>query len=78
MVLATPEFVNAVQENGEAIRMKDGAGFQIAKRAIWVDSAAANAPEEPSKKCVALLWSLLFVFNEMRGKLLGMVCHLIW
>ncbi|MGA8767553.1 MAG: hypothetical protein WB559_11075 [Candidatus Acidiferrales bacterium] len=73
MVLATPEFVNAVQKNGEAIRMKDGAGFQIAKRAIWVDSAAANAPEEPSKKCDTSRVLVLFVFNEMRWKLLGMV-----
>ena len=73
MVLRRSCYVNAVQRNGDAIRVKDGAGFQIAKRAIRVDSAAANAPEEPSKKCVTLWVPLLFVFNEMRGILLGMV-----
>ena len=69
MVLRRSCYVNAVQRNGEAIRVKDGAGFQIAKRAIRVDSAAANAPEEPSKKCVTLLVSAFVCFQRDAGKI---------
>ena|SRR5579864_7819150 len=38
---------------------------------------SAHACSRPSKKCVTLWVWLSFVLNEMRGKLPGMVCHLI-
>src|SRR5579864_455971 len=31
-----------------------------------------------SKKCVTLRVPLFFVFSELRGNLLGMVCHSAW
>ena len=33
--------------------------------------------EAATKKCVTLCVPLSFVFNELREKLLGMVCHFV-